>query len=87
MWFPEHICDDFTVITNNSEKQSTGGAKFKVYYDTDSQENRAKLVGSIEEDNPINLEADLINFVAEFHQLIVAHHYSSVCHIILNCFA
>ena len=65
MWFSGCCSDEFPAITNNSDKQSTGGAKFKVYYDTDSQENRAKLMSSIAGDDPINLEADLINFVAD----------------------
>ena len=35
MWFPECFLGDFTVITNNSETQSTGGAKFKVCHGCD----------------------------------------------------
>ena len=33
VWFSGHCSDEFPVIANNSDKQSAGGAKFKVCCD------------------------------------------------------
>ena len=38
-----------------------------IYFDEDKRQNDARLAAKTTEDRPINLETDLINFVAELH--------------------
>ena len=65
MWFPGQCSAKLSANEENPDTVSTGGAKFMIYFDEDKRQNDARLVAKTTEDRPINLETDLINFVAE----------------------